>query len=71
MPKMNDEQSLSASTSTVPESADDTPPERQILLILTPLANDVWSSTFSLQSLASSLLDLIKQRQSYNLTDQP
>ena len=46
---MNDNRRFLASTPTVPKSADGTPPERQILLPLTPLAADKWRSTSSPQ----------------------
>jgi hypothetical protein len=39
---MNDEKGFSASTSTVPASADVTPLERQILLPFTPPATNEW-----------------------------
>jgi hypothetical protein len=66
---MNDEKIFSASTPTIPESTDGTPPERQIRLPLTPPATDELPSTPNPQSLVSAVLDLIKQHQRYNLTD--
>ena len=56
---MNDE-------SAIPKSTDGTPPERQIPLHLTPLATDELPST---PNLISAVLDLIKQRWRYILTD--
>jgi hypothetical protein len=67
---MNDEKRFSASTPTVPESADGTPPERQIRLPLTPPATDELPSTPNPQSPVSAVLDLIKQRRRYICTDQ-
>ncbi|KAH8679716.1 hypothetical protein BGZ60DRAFT_235953 [Tricladium varicosporioides] len=66
---MNNEK-FSVSTPAVPESADGTLPERQIRLPLTPPATDELPSTLNPQSPVSAVLDLIKQRQRYNLTDQ-
>jgi len=65
---MNDEKIFSASTPTVPESVDGTPPERQIILPLTPPATDEWQSTSNPQSPVSVVLDLIKQRRRHKLT---
>jgi hypothetical protein len=67
---MNDEKRFPASTPTVPESANGTPPERQILLPLTPPATDEWPSTSNPQSPVSAVLDLIEQRQRHKLTGQ-
>ncbi|CZT08279.1 uncharacterized protein RCO7_11545 [Rhynchosporium graminicola] len=67
--EMSDER-FSASTPTVPESADGTPPERQIRLPLTPSATDELPSTLNPKSPVSAVLHLIKQRQHYNSTDQ-
>ncbi|TVY43760.1 hypothetical protein LSUB1_G001256 [Lachnellula subtilissima] len=72
---MNDEKRFSASTPTVPELADGTPPERQIPFPLTPPATDEWLSTSNPQSLVphqslvSAALDLIKQRKRYISTE--
>ncbi|CZS94004.1 uncharacterized protein RAG0_04039 [Rhynchosporium agropyri] len=48
--------------------ADGTPPERQILFPLTPLATAEWLSASNLLSLVSAALDLIEQRKRYKLT---
>ncbi|KAF4609608.1 hypothetical protein G7Y89_g15847 [Cudoniella acicularis] len=60
----------SQSTPTVPAPADGTPPERQIVLPLTPPATDEWQSTSNTQSPVSAVLDLIKQRQRHKLAGQ-
>ena len=68
---MNDEKRFSDSTPTVPESADGTPPDRQILLPLTPPATNELPSTSNPQSPVSAVLDLIEQRKCHRSTDQP
>jgi len=65
---MNNEKRFSASTPTVPASADGTLPERQILLPLTPLTTDEMAA--NPQSPVSAALVLIKQRQRHKLTGQ-
>lgn len=66
---MNDEKRFSASTLIVRESADGTPPEKEIRLFLTPLATNEFPSTLHPQSSVSAVLELIKQRRRYILTD--
>ena len=67
---MNDEKRFSASTPTVAEFANGTPPDRQILLPLTPPATDKLQLTSSPQSIVSAVLNLIKQRQRHKATGQ-
>ena len=60
---------FSVSIPTISKSADGTPPERQIRLPLTPPASDELPTTPNSQSPVSAVLDLIKQRHCYNITD--
>ncbi|KAF4629030.1 hypothetical protein G7Y89_g9119 [Cudoniella acicularis] len=66
---MNDKKRFSASTPTVSAPADGTPPERQIILPLTPPATDECQSTSNPQSPVCTVLDLIN-RQRHKLTGQ-
>jgi hypothetical protein len=69
---MNDEKRFSASTPTAHESANSTPPEKQIpFLPLTPPATNEWQSPFNPQSPASAALELIEQLHCNQSTGQP